>query len=146
MDQNINHFANLVNLSYADDHLHPDELAFLYKVAKRLNIEDSLVQEFIKNPPKQKFALPTDEVKKYIYLDDMLNLISVDGEIHPGEIELTKKLAKELGFEDAIIDSIIAKIRSHFKKGYDKNISSDIIKFDIYSMTQKSEKYERYNK
>ena len=146
MDQNINHFANLVNLSYADDHLHPDELTFLYKVAKRLNIEDSLVQEFIKNPPKKEYALPTDEVKRYIYLDDMLNLIAVDGEIHPGEITLTKKLAMELGFDESIIDTIIAKIRSHFKKGYDNNISSDIIKFDIYSMTQKSEKYEKYNK
>lgn len=146
MDQNINHFANLVNLAYADDHLHPEELAFLYKVAKRLNIEDSLVQEFIKNPPKNEYALPNDEVKRYIYLDDILNLISVDGEIHPGEIKETKKLAKELGFEESIIDSIIAKIRSHFTKGYDKNISSDIIKFDIYTITQKSEKYEKYNK
>jgi len=146
MDKYINHFANLVNLSYADQHLHPDELVFLYKVAKRLNIEDSVVQEFVKNPPKQEFAPPADEIKRYIYLDDMLNLISVDGKIHPGEIVMTKKLAKELGFDEAIIDTIIAKIRSHFKKGYDNNISSDIIKFDIYSMTQKSDKYEKYNK
>jgi uncharacterized tellurite resistance protein B-like protein len=146
MEQNLNHFANLVSLAYADNYLHPEELAYLYKVAKRLKIEDSVVQEFIKKPPVKDYDLPKDEVRRYIFLDDLLNLIAVDGEIHDNEIEKSKSLANKLGFDELIIDSIISKIKIHIKNGFDKNTSSEIIKFDIYSLTQTTEKYEKYNK
>ena len=125
-------------------------LTIIYIIRKirkhKLNIDDSIVQGLIKSPPAKDYDLPKDEVRKYIYLDDILNLIAVDGEIHDNEIIKSKELAKKLGFDELIIDSIISKIKSHIKSGFDKNNSSEIIKFDIYSLTQTTDKYEKYNK
>lgn len=146
MDKKLKHFANLSILAHADKVLHPKEIAFLKNVAKRLNIDDKTADEIIQNPENQSYdMISVEEVERYVFLDDFLNLVMIDGEIHENEIIECRNLSKKLGFDTALIDDIINRMKYHIEKGFNENTLTQEIKFDIYSLSQKTNKYDNYN-
>ena len=69
----------------------------------------------------------------------------IDGHIHDNEIAKCEVLAKELGFNAEMMDKIINKVRQHIEDGFLSNRLFEKIKFNIYNLTSKKEKYEKFN-
>ena len=137
-----NYIANLVSIAYADNNLHEAEIDFLYKVAKRIGLDNSLVDAFIKQSQDISYDLPQDETTQYLFINDILNLISVDGNIDDNEVLAVKKIADKFNFDQNIVDDIISKIKLHLEEGFDKNRINEIIQTGIHPSIPKADKYK----
>lgn len=145
MDNKINHIRNLVYLGQADHEFHVKEKDFIKKVGERLGlskyeIDTELCSKIVERPP-----LPTDEVLRFILLDDLLNLMASDGKINDEEIDVCKKLAMELGFQSDMVISISEKIKKHLVEGFAENSTEILIKNELFKSTTKNNYHEKYS-
>ncbi|MEA3496919.1 MAG: hypothetical protein U9R42_12915 [Bacteroidota bacterium] len=115
------HLSNLISLAYADGILKKDEEQLLIDIGKKMGISEEEILKKLANPVKQKFLIPEKETVRYHQLYDFLSMIMIDGDIHPNEIIILKKYAKQLKFKEDIVDPLIDKTKEYLKKGYNSN-------------------------
>ncbi|NOY50251.1 MAG: hypothetical protein GXO88_06800 [Chlorobi bacterium] len=105
MNSKITHIKNLVHFAYVDKEFHEKEKEFIKKVGARLGLDESTVDNQIQQNISTTPLLPTNEILRFILLDDIFNLIVIDNVITDEEITECKKVAKEFGFEDDMVNS-----------------------------------------
>lgn len=100
----------LVHLSMADKFLAEEESELIYNIGQRngLSREDiSFIMDHPKPVPKLK-NLPPDE--KFEYLLNVIQLMKVDGRVHPSEISFCEKIAMALGYKPGVVADLSAYI------------------------------------
>jgi len=145
MNSKITHIKNLVHFAYIDNELHEKEKEFIKKVGERLGLDEKLVDEQIQKNSSSTPLLPTNEILRFILLDDIFNLIVIDNVIADEEISECKKIAKNFGFEEEIVDSFIAKLQKHIIHGFVDNKTDLFIKNELFKLTSKNYTDEKYN-
>ena len=145
MDTKINHIKNLVHFAYVDNHLHENEKAFIIKVGERLGLEKSIVDAEISNYSASTPQLPSNEILRFMLLDDILNLILADNNISEEEIKGCQKVATEFGFDIEIINSLVDKLKKHVENGFIENQASHFIKNELFNLTTKNFTDAKYN-
>ena len=145
MNTKINHIKNLIHFAYADGHLHDKELDFIKKVGTRLGLEEVVIEKEIENRSNLTPPLPENEVLRFILFDDILNTIIADSKITQEEIKECKRVAEHMGFETAMVDAMIDKIKNHIENGFIKNSPSQFVKSELYSLTQNTINNAKFN-
>jgi len=104
---NIDHFKNLVAVSFSDGELEAPELAFMRSRAEEMGLAKDKVEELFKNAHNLEFVPPETEEEREELLGDVVYLAMVDGEIEPPEYQLCLKVAKKLEMDQEDLDMLI---------------------------------------
>lgn len=144
MDARINYLRNLIYLGQADDEFQDSEKAFVRGVGERLGLSADVVESELNTAVSAPPPLPTDEVLRFVLLDDLLNLAVVDRQIRREEIETCKKFAAALGFDPAVIEDILSRIEAHIERGFWGNQTQALIKEELFRLTNKNFIHEKY--
>ena len=67
--------------------------------------------------------------------EDLLQIILADLKITNEEIRECKRVAKEMGFEEKMVDNLINKMQEHLKNGFIKNTKVDFLESEMYNLT-----------
>jgi len=145
MNSKINHIRNLVYLGQVDNDFHEKEKEFVRKVGERLGLGQNEIEKELNSTIDERPSLPTEEILRFILIDDLMNLMAADGKIKDEEIDACKKTAQELGFESDMIISISEKIKKHFMDGFAENATQVLIKNELFKSTIKNYYHEKYS-
>jgi len=145
MHNKINHIRNLVYLAQSDRHFHKKEKEFVRKVAERLGLSSNETEEVLSPQEFEKPPLPSQEILRFILLDDLLNLMASDGKIKDEEIEICRNIAEAFDFHPDMIVALSEKIRNHLSEGFSENVTQVLIKNELFRSTFKNRYNEKYN-
>lgn len=98
-NRNKAHFAAIVNLALADDHISEEEKAFIDRLAIYLEIDPDEVAEIMESPDKYKGAPPADKNSRLERLYDLSRMVFADNIADDNEKKLLNKLVIGLGFD-----------------------------------------------
>ncbi len=112
MEQNeklikIEHFQNLVAVSFADGMLEPDELKFLASRAEDYGIDRAEADSIIESANNLEFIIPMNDEDREEQLADSVYMAMIDGNVHDREYNLCLKIAERLDFDREYLDDII---------------------------------------
>lgn len=94
------YMSSLVAIAYADGDISPNELAFLQRKAKELLVDDDQLAGIIESAENYHIIKPKNIIERLQYLSDCIEMTTCDGEIHPKEFELCKKISKALNLSE----------------------------------------------
>lgn len=147
MNDKLNHLRNLIYLGKADHHFDSDEKKFIFRIADRLGVGRNEIEAEMNSlsTDSERPALPTGEIQRFILLDDLLNLMAADRKIREEEVALCKTIAREMGFDDGIVNVIVNKIEKHLDEGFSENKTALLIKNELFKNTAKNYHHEKHN-
>jgi hypothetical protein len=113
-----NYLQNLIYFAAIDSSLHEREKEFIRMAGRRIGLEPSDIENELSSPVKSKPSFPTNEVVRFVLLDDLFKLMAVDGRLHSAEIEHLENHASQLGFEKEIIQVLHQALVRHKNDGF----------------------------
>jgi uncharacterized tellurite resistance protein B-like protein len=111
------HMKNLIEMAVIDGNFLEVELDLLKRIAKKNGISESQLNEIRKNPNGVKFEVPKDETERFNQLYELVQMMSIDNEVHPEEAKLCNLFAIRLGYQRDQIRSLLEVIRTSIKRG-----------------------------
>lgn len=101
------HIKNLITVAMADGHLDNVEWTLLVSIAKALGTSEEEI-EIIKNTQGVTFVPPKTYEEKVEQIQDLVAIMTIDGQINPRELELCKKISLKLDILPQLVDQIIS--------------------------------------
>ena len=135
MKNKIIHIKNLIHFALADGHLHDKELELIRAVGRRMGLENSEIEKEILDKSSLVPPLPENEVLRFMLFEDLLQIILADLKITNEEIRECKRVAKEMGFEEKMVDNLINKMQEHLTNGFIKNTKVEFLESEMYNLT-----------
>ncbi len=120
-NKNKSHFAAIVSLALADDHISDEEKAFIDRLAIYLEIEPDMVSQIMESPEQYKVEPPADKNSRLERLYDLSRMVFADHIADDNEKKLLKKLAIGLGFDTDNIKKVIETALEMVAKGIDQD-------------------------
>lgn len=97
----------LSQLANVDGELESRELAFIYTICIRNNIEVGSIASLISNPEPVISLKDLTQEQQESYLVDVLSLMMIDGKVLPAEINYAAEMGERLGFDrEALLEFI----------------------------------------
>ena len=142
--RNLNHLRNLIHFANIDGEFHSLEKEFIKSVGKRLGLDEITIEAELSELRSEQSPLPENEIRKFVLLDDIMNLMAADGVIQDSELMKCKDYAVQFGFDPAMIDGIAQKIREHLGS---ENVNAPhlLIKNELFKLTNKNPENEKYS-
>lgn len=109
-NKRLGQVKNLIMLALADGKASESELALIAAIASREEISQEELDNLIDHPDQVKIELPEEEDEKLRYLEDMVALMMIDGELDDQELAMCKLYAITLGYESSIVEKMILDI------------------------------------
>jgi|TARA_Y100000992_G_C21191899_1_gene455982 uncharacterized tellurite resistance protein B-like protein len=107
--RNRDHFAAIVRVALSDNIITEKEQKFINRLAILLEIDQSEVDQIIKNPKSYPINPPSNEQRRLERLYDLSRIVVADDIADEDEIELLKKFILALGFPSEEVDLITKK-------------------------------------
>ena len=107
--RNRDHFAAIVRVALSDNIITEKEQKFINRLAILLEIDQSEVDQIIKNPESYPINPPSNEQRRLERLYDLSRIVVADDIADEDEIELLKKFILALGFPSGEVDLITKK-------------------------------------
>ena len=107
--RNRDHFAAIVRVALSDNIITEKEQKFINRLAILLEIDQSEVDQIIKNPKSYPINPPSNEQRRLERLYDLSRIVVADDIADEDEIELLKKFILALGFPSGEVDLITKK-------------------------------------
>lgn len=95
---NRSNFANIVKIAKSNGSLNRDEIRFLRKLQKELDINDFAFRRIVRNPDSYQYEPPTDYEDRIHRLHALTKMLIVDIESEALSTKLLKKLVIGLNF------------------------------------------------
>ena len=114
-NKGLGQVKNLIMLALADGKATESELALIAAIASREHLTQEELDNLIDNPDTVKIELPDDEATKLRYLEDMVKLMMIDGDLDDQEMAMCKIYAIALGYEPTSVETILLDITDRFK-------------------------------
>jgi uncharacterized tellurite resistance protein B-like protein len=128
--RNKGHFSAIVRVAFAEGALHPEEQAFLDKLANRLEISEAEYEEILTDPLKYPINPPYLHVQRLERLFDLTRMVHVDHHLEDQQEVMLRKLGVALGFTPSNVNYIIAKALSLV----DKKVDLDTFIYEMQHM------------
>ena len=109
-NKRLGQVKNLIMLALADGKASESELALIAAIASREEISQEELDNLIDHPDEVKIELPEEEDEKLRYLEDMVALMMIDGELDDQELAMCKLYAIALGYESSTVEKMILDI------------------------------------
>ena len=120
-NRNKGHFAAIVSLALADEHISEEEKDFIDRLAIYLEIEPDLVAEIMDAPEQYKIDPPADKNSRLERLYDLSRMVFTDHIADDNEKKLLKKLTIALGFDADHAAEIVEKALEMVAKDIDQD-------------------------
>jgi uncharacterized tellurite resistance protein B-like protein len=104
------HIKNLISVAMADGHLDQEEWDLLVTMARVLQISEEEIRNIKENPESVRFIPPKKYEDKVQQIQDLVAIMTIDGEINKKELELCKKISLKLDILPQLVDDIIDDI------------------------------------
>tara|TARA_B100001057_G_C22747920_1_gene910537 strand:- start:807 stop:1229 length:423 start_codon:yes stop_codon:yes gene_type:complete len=127
-NRNRAHFAAIVNLALADDHISDEEKKFIDRLAIYLEIDPDMVKEVMESPELYKADPPADKKSRLERLYDLSKMIFADNIADDNEKKLLEKMVIGLGFEVDKTNQVVETALSMVAKGIDQDDFVDTFK------------------
>ncbi|WP_027395072.1 hypothetical protein [Aquimarina latercula] len=116
--ENLIHFASLVNLAFVDNEFDSEEYLVLESLAQKLNISKEERTNILESP--ESFAIkPIDSFSKRLeFIFNFFNIIYADHKIAEQEYELVKNYISGLGFNEENTQKILKKSIRIFERKF----------------------------
>ena len=111
------HMKNLIEMAAADGNFMDVEYDLLKGIAKQNGISESQLKEIKKNPSGIKFEVPKDTAERFKQLYDLVQMMSIDNDVHPEEAKLCNLFAIRFGYSRENVKDLIEIVRSNIKNG-----------------------------
>ena len=106
---------NLIMLALADGKASESELALIASVASHEELSQDEFDHLIEHPESVHIELPESDEQKLRYIEDMVALMMIDGDLDDKELAMCKLYAIELGYESTIVEKMILDIAERLK-------------------------------
>jgi uncharacterized tellurite resistance protein B-like protein len=116
------HFIHLLQVSRADGHVNPSELAILHREGRKFGLTPPEVDKLIEHEGKHQYDPPYALSEKFEHLYKVAEMILADNEATEDEKRLMKRFAIEAGFSDKSIPKLIDMLIEGVRKGDDEEI------------------------
>ena len=120
-NRNRDHFAAIVNLALADDHISDEEKKFIDRLAIYLEIDPDMVKKVMESPELYKADPPADKNSRLERLYDLSKMIIADNIADDNEKKLLEKMVIGLGFEADKTNQVVETAISMVAKGIDQD-------------------------
>lgn len=117
--RNRGHFASLVRMALTDNKITSEELQFLHRVAKKLQIDVLEFNQIIENPNQFPINPPSSNDRRLERLYDLSKMAFADPELRSREKSLLTKMCVGLGFPISSIESIVTTAIENVSQGND---------------------------
>lgn len=131
-NKRLGQVKNLIMLALADGKASESELALIASVASREELTQDELNNLIEHPESVHIELPDNEEQKLRYIEDMVALMMIDGDLDDKELAMCKLYAIELGYESTIVEKMILDIADRLRGGASHDI---LILPDIHGRT-----------
>jgi len=131
-DRNKGHFASIVRVAMENGHLSEEEMHFLDKLAKRLEISDAEYKEILANPKSYPINPPYLHVQRLERLYDLSRMVYADHVLGPKQKEILTRFALALGFTPGNVQYIVDKALSLLVL----NVDSDTFVYEMQHMNK----------
>lgn len=108
--QRRSHIKNLISIAMADGYFDTDEWNLLISIAQKLDMPESDIEEIRNNKVKVKFVVPPKYQDKLQQVNDLVAMMTIDGEINRKELQLCKKIALNLNIHPRAVDEIAGEM------------------------------------
>ncbi len=107
------HLKNLICVAMADGHLDEGEWEMVKSIARLMEITETEIETIRKNPDAVSFVPPRRYEDKVEQIQDLVSLMTIDGEINARELELCKKISLRLDILPQMVDQVLEDMSSH---------------------------------
>jgi len=111
-NRNKGHFSAIVRVALSDGEITPDELEFINRLAKNLEISADEYEEIMENPMKYPINPPYLYIHRLERLYDLARMVYADHVLGPKQKEILVKFALALGFTPGNVNYIVDKALS----------------------------------
>jgi uncharacterized tellurite resistance protein B-like protein len=111
------HMKNLIEMAAADGNFMDLEFDLLKSIAKQNGISEGQLKDIRKNPSGIKFEVPKDETERFKQLYDLVQMMSIDNDVHPEEAKLCNLFAIRFGYQRDRVKDLLEIIRANIKNG-----------------------------
>ena len=111
------HMKNLIEMAAADGNFMDIEYELLKSIAKQNGISEGQLKEIKKNPTGIKFEVPKDETERFHQLYDLVQMMSIDNDVHPEEAKLCNLFAIRFGYPRTNVRDLVEVIRANIING-----------------------------
>ncbi len=117
--RNLGHFASIANMASINGEINAEEEKLLKRFAHKLDIEEDVYAEVLKNPGKYPINPPNDAERRLERIHDLFEMIFADNEIDDHERFLIEKYAIGLGYDVKTAQHLIKRSIEIYSGGLD---------------------------
>lgn len=114
-DKRLGQVKNLIMLALADGKATESELALIASIASREELTQEQLDHLIEHPGTVHIELPENDEQKLQYIQDMVALMMIDGDLDDNELAMCKIYAIMLGYESSIVEKMVLDIAEKLK-------------------------------
>lgn len=96
------HIMNLVHLAKADGKISKSESGLLVKIGERNGVSADEVFEMVDSSDDFFYKKPENDEQRFDQLYDLVEMMRIDGEVSPKEVEYTIEIAEKMGIRKAV--------------------------------------------
>lgn len=111
-NRNKGHFSAIVRVALSDGDITSEELEFINRLAKNLEISKEEYEEIMENPLKYPINPPYLYIHRLERLYDLARMVYADHVLGPKQKEILVKFALALGFTPGNVNYIVDKALS----------------------------------
>lgn len=111
-NRNKGHFSAIVRVALSDGEITTEELEFINRLAKNLEISKDEYEEIMENPMKYPINPPYLYIHRLERLYDLARMVYADHVLGPKQKEILVKFALALGFTPGNVHYIVDKALS----------------------------------
>jgi len=107
------HMKNLLEMALVDGHFDKTEMDLLEKLAQKYNIPVDELRKIQDSHSDIEFEIPEDENEKFEQFYELVNMMTIDGNIYDEEMNLCLIFGKKFGYNNVneAIEAIIQDIK-----------------------------------
>lgn len=101
--------AFFLMMTSVDGHIDETELSFIKEKAKTYGISDREMDKILDLVKKRaaKISTPETETGRVEFIRELAQLVMIDGDIHPKELEYGEKLCDNMGYKKELFGNLV---------------------------------------
>jgi len=126
--RNKDHFAAIVKVAMSDDVITDEERTFLDRLARKLDITETVYKQILKDYKTHPINPPTSYDNRLERLFDLSRMVYADHELGENQTGLLERLAVGLGFNPENVKYVVDKSLALVSNGVDLDTFIEEIK------------------
>lgn len=114
------HVRNLVALAKADGQVSASELEFIQKIGVKQGLKEAEITSIIEDTKTKELELPLNDAERFDQIFELVQMMTIDGQIDDNEMDFCILMAEKLGFRKAIVGVLVRKISLGLTTGLNK--------------------------